>query len=64
MGKFLPLQKIWHSNKLLFFHIQLPNYKTDNLLVNGMVMESWDGLSPDEPRDYIWKIKNNKMYRI
>lgn len=27
----------------IYYHLQLPNYSTDHLIVNGLVMESWDG---------------------
>ena len=34
-----------HKIKPLYYHILLPNYFTDNLIANNMVIESWSGIS-------------------
>lgn len=40
------LPKKWLDKKVVYYHIKLPNYKNDYLIVNGIVTESWDGLKP------------------
>ena len=35
-----------HKIKPIYYHIMLPNYFTDNLIANNMVVESWSGLLP------------------
>lgn len=39
----LPIKK---STNNIYYHIQLPNHTTDNLVVNGLITESWDGKLP------------------
>ena len=38
-------KKSWNKSEIVYYHIELPNYKTDNVICNGVVMESWDGNS-------------------
>ena len=49
----------------LYYHIKLEDYLNDNLIVNGMIMESWDGFTnPNEPRNYRWALQpDNSMIR-
>ena len=35
--------KHWDEDDLIYYHIKLPNYNTDHLIVNNVIMESWDG---------------------
>jgi hypothetical protein len=53
----------WNSKMVTYYHIELPNYLTDNLVVNGLVMESWDGKQIGEKREYVWK-KSGKLGRF
>ena len=46
------LSQEWNKNTLTYYHIQLDNYKTDNLVVNGIIMESWDGRLAFQQRKY------------
>ena len=36
-------KKSWNKSEIVYYHVELPNYKTDNVICNGVVMESWDG---------------------
>lgn len=48
------LEMKWNSKMVTYYNILLENYKTDNVIVNGIEMESWDGLMPNKTRDYTW----------
>lgn len=50
------LKQEWEEDLVTYYHIELENYETDYLVVNNMVMESWDGKNPNEYRNYKWKI--------
>lgn len=43
---YVNLSRKWIENEVKYYHIQLPDYKTDHLIVNGIIMESWDGKIP------------------
>lgn len=49
----------WKTNTITLYNLKLSNYHTDTLVVNGLTMESWDGLDPQIPRNYVWKKQNN-----
>jgi len=51
----LPQQWLEGGNRITYYHLQLPNYFKDNLIVNGLVMEGWDGKMPHETREYLWE---------
>lgn len=36
----------WDSKTVTYYHIKLPNYEKDHLVVNGIITESWDGYLP------------------
>jgi len=57
------LPKQWSEEQVTFYHLELPDYYNDNLVVNGMVMESWDGKLPTEVREYVWKKIGKKYVR-
>lgn len=44
--KYECLMKQWNNKIVTYYHLKLPNHSTDNLIVNGMIMESWDGIIP------------------
>ena len=46
--KKIKLPKKKFSDKIVYYHLQLDNYQTDHLVVNGIEMESWDGKLPNE----------------
>ena len=50
------LPKEWHSNEVTYYHVQLPDYYKDHLIVNGLATESWDGFFPLDERPYQWKL--------
>jgi len=58
------LQTKWKTKHIEYYNLQLNNFETDNLIVNGIEMESWDGLYPHQERNYTWKklIINIKEY--
>ena len=37
-------KKSWNKSEIVYYHVELPNYKTDNVICNGVVMESWNGM--------------------
>lgn len=37
------LNKEWKEEQLIYYNFGLPNHFKDNLIVNGLEMESWDG---------------------
>lgn len=45
----------WDSEEVTYYNFELENYMEDNMIVNGVVMESWDGKRPFEARTYTWK---------
>ena len=47
----------YKSNRIRYYKILMNNYFEDNLMVNGMVMESWDGLGPNDVRPYKWVVR-------
>lgn len=53
------LPKEWISNTVTYYHVKLPNYTEDFLVVNGLITEGWDGLNPKETRPYKW-VKRGK----
>jgi len=57
------LPKDWSGDKVTFYHLELPDYYNDNLVVNGLVMEAWDGKMPHEIREYVWKKVGKKFVR-
>lgn len=57
------LPKEWSEDKVTFYHLELPDYYNDNLVVNGLVMEAWDGKMPQEIREYLWKKVGKKYVR-
>lgn len=57
------LPKEWSEDKVTFYHLELPDYYNDNLVVNGLVMEAWDGKMPQEIREYFWKKIGKKYVR-
>jgi hypothetical protein len=59
----LPQEKINQEDETTYYHLQLPNYYQDNLIVNGLVMEGWDGKMPHELREYLWEKIGNKFVR-
>lgn len=40
------LIKKWNDKIVTYYHIKLPKYETDHLIVNGIITESWDGKYP------------------
>lgn len=40
------LPQKWLDDILVYYHIETPEYLKDNLIVNGLEMESWDGKIP------------------
>lgn len=55
----------WENNPKKYYNIKLENYLSDNLVVNGLTMESWDGFYPNEKRPYKWKKQlNNSFIRL
>ena len=53
------LTQQWNEKYVTYYHLKLPNYTQDFLVVNGMKMEGWDGLTPKEFRPYMW-VKHGK----
>ena len=53
------LTQQWNEKYVTYYHLKLPNYTQDFLVVNGMNMEGWDGLTPKEFRPYMW-VKHGK----
>ena len=53
------LPQEWNNNVVTYYHVKLPNYTQDFLVVNGITMEGWDGLTPEEIRPYMW-VKHGK----
>ena len=45
----------WESEEVTYYNFELENYMEDNMIVNGVIMESWDGKNPFEARTYTWK---------
>jgi hypothetical protein len=45
----------WESEEVTYYNFELENYMEDNMIVNGVVMESWDGKRPLEARTYTWE---------
>jgi hypothetical protein len=45
----------WKSEEVTYYNFELENYLEDNMIVNGVIMESWDGKNPFEVRNYTWK---------
>jgi hypothetical protein len=65
LPKYHPLLNYLDNKKTIFYHLQLEDYFNDNLMVNGLTMESWDGFSSNQSRNYQWiKLKNNSVKRI
>ncbi|ADO67272.1 hypothetical protein crov239 [Cafeteria roenbergensis virus] len=48
------LTREWNEDIITYYHVKLPNYTQDFLVVNGLTMECWDGLTPHEIRPYKW----------
>jgi hypothetical protein len=53
----LPIE--WNSETVTYYHIELPDYYNDHLVVNGLTTESWDGYLPNDIRPHMW-VKNGK----
>ena len=51
------LKQKWNNNVLVYYHIETPEYMKDNLMVNGIEMESWDGKIP------LPFVRNKKKYK-
>lgn len=50
------LLKEWHNgNNIMYYHIKLPDYSKDHLVVNGLITECWDGHLPKEMHLHYWK---------
>lgn len=61
----LNFKQEYDKKEIVYYHIKLNNYYRDNLVVNGIIMESWDGYDAVENREYIWRKKNdNSIYRL
>lgn len=58
------LTKEWSEDYVTFYHIKLPDYYTDHLIVNGIIMESWDGFEPNSKRNHRWIKKGNQVILI
>lgn len=57
------LKKEWNNDTIIYYNLKVDNYNTDNLVVNNLVMESWDGLNPHDKRNYKWKKTKKGMFR-
>lgn len=55
------LTKEWNDRVVTFYHLKLPNYTQDFLVVNGITMEGWDGYQPKEFRPFKW-VKEGKGF--
>jgi hypothetical protein len=40
------LPQEWNEREVTYYHIKLPNYRSDFLVVNGLITECWGGLIP------------------
>lgn len=49
------LQIEWHEDQVTYYHIELPDYYNDHLVVNGLTTESWDGFLPNDIRPHMWE---------
>ena len=38
------LERRWREDYVIYYHLGLENYRRDNIIVNGITMESWDGM--------------------
>lgn len=55
------LEVEWSADQVTYYHIELPDYYNDHLVVNGLTTESWDGFLPNDIRPHMWeKVGKNK----
>ncbi|ADO67277.1 hypothetical protein crov244 [Cafeteria roenbergensis virus] len=59
--KYENLKQTWNNPTVTFYHIKLSDCYIDYLIVNGGIMESWDGFHPHEKRNHKWIKKNNQV---
>lgn len=53
------LEKNWSNNYVIYYNLKIGDIFRDNLIVNGIEMESWDGKYPGEGCDFSWiKVKD------
>ena len=61
MPKNEKLCKEWNGKYINFYHIKLPDYSKDYLVVNGLTTEGWDGLLPGEFHPTKWVKEGNGL---
>ena len=62
--KYQNFMKKWKDNKIIYYHVQLPDYYKDHLIVNGLVTESWDGYDINEERPHQWILQKKGHSKI
>ena len=61
MPKNEKLCKEWNGKYVNFYHVKLPDYSKDYLVVNGLTTEGWDGLLPSEFHPTKWVKEGNGL---
>lgn len=56
----------WNSDDeyITYYNIKLENFKDGDIICNGMIMESWDGLKSSIERQYRWMEYNDDYSRV
>lgn len=57
------LKVVINEEYINYYSIELPNYFEDNMVVNGISMEGWDGLEAGKKRNYKWVVRENGLKR-
>jgi len=63
-AKDISLINNWEHDKICYYNLELTDYLEDNLIVNNMIVESWDGKLTYENRNYTWKKQGKFCLRI